>query len=747
MIIPYYVSFKMSASQSCKKHNILIVEHAHEQYDQFRNLLLYGFTDKQIGCDLNNKLSELYELHNATDNKTCIEKLEISISNCNPYKVILINIKDSIEVVMNIWHCAPKTQVILFLTPENKGDYNKINFSSHYNDLLILKKPYEPIEILQNINAMCHKWDLNNDSVQYIKRLENIKIEALNINNDLEVAIEKVYLDIEEATLATESKTEFLKNMSHEIRTPMTAIMGFSDAILHSDEVNDLPENCQNAVNTIHRNSEHLLQIINDILDMSKIESGEIEVDCFTCSSVEILSDVRSIIDIRARVKKLDFSIKIHYPIPAMVNTDPTRVRQILINLLGNSVKFTELGSIALSIRYVADGDSGPMLQFDVEDTGIGLSADQMKSLFQPFVQAEASTARNYGGTGLGLSIAKQLAEMLGGGIEVSSVEGKGSKFTVSIATDMPLDCKMLNCEEEVTALDDSNNKSDKVLLSGNVMLVDDCEDNRLLISHLLKQTGLNVEVAENGKIGLIKALKRMNKGNAFDLILMDMQMPVMDGYKATSELRRKGYVNPIVALTAHAMSSDCLNCLESGCDEYLTKPIDRSKFFSVIGMYLQQVTALESREVEGESFEEQLRVATDRVGNKKKAISTKIVYSEMHDDESFGDLLDSFVAKLSTRLDKMREGIDVGDSVCVEEGAHQLKGTSGNYGFPTILESAKALEVAAKEGNWTVISEVFAKLTLLCNGAMAGRNITPEVSEAPEALEEISSLASPQGG
>ena len=719
------MSYKMSASISSDKHNILIVEHASEQYDQFKELLLNGSSDEQIGCEDDSKLSELYELHSALDSEACIAKLKASVDSDNPYKVVLVDIKNGLETIKRIWECAPQTQVILFLASANKHDYDTNNFMPHFNDLLILKKPNESIEILQMVSAMCHKWDLKNKSVDYIEKLENIEIEALDINNDLEVAIERVYLDIEEATLATESKTEFLANMSHEIRTPMTAIMGFSDAILHSDEVDALPENCQSAVNTIYRNSEHLLQIINDILDMSKIESGEIEVDCFNCSAVEILSDVHSIIDIRARVKKLDFTTKVHYPIPAMVNSDPTRIRQILINLLGNSVKFTELGGIALSVKYKTDTPSGPMLVFEVEDTGIGLSPMQIESLFQPFVQAEASTARNYGGTGLGLSIAKQLAEMLGGGIEVSSVEGKGSTFTVSIATDMPLDCKMLDGPTE-TSLLDGNNKSSKVLLSGDVLLVDDCEDNRQLISHILLRSGVNIETAENGKVGFLKALSRMKKGNPFDLILMDMQMPVMDGYKATRELRRKGYVNPIVALTAHAMSSDCLNCLDSGCDDYLTKPIDRPKFFSVIGTYLNQVSELEGKIDGNDCFEEQLQVASTSVSKKKNTVSVKIIYSEMHDDEGFADLLDSFVAKLPTRLEKMRKGIDQSDCICVEEGAHQLKGTSGNYGFPSIFETAKALEKSAKENNWAVIEEVFAKLTLLCNGAMAGRNMTP---------------------
>ncbi|MEA1952032.1 MAG: ATP-binding protein, partial [Planctomycetota bacterium] len=413
------------------------------------------------------------------------------------------------------------------------------------------------------------------------------------------VALESANEALEEFSQAAEaanrSKSEFLANMSHEIRTPMTAILGYANIMLEEN----VGRATQEHVRIIKRNGQYLLQLINDILDLSKIEAGKLEVERITCSPTKVVADVASLMRVRTEAKGLPLEIEYSGAIPETILSDPTRLRQILINLVGNAVKFTETGSVRLLTRLVQSTSKPPCLQFDVIDTGIGMTTEQASKLFQPFTQADTSTTRKFGGTGLGLTISKRLAEMLGGDIAISSEPGKGSTFSVTVETGPLEGVTMLENVAETVAQSRQKVKASTtptVKLDCRILLAEDGPDNQRLISFVLKKAGAQVTLAENGLIAHDEALAAREAGNPFDIILMDMQMPVMDGYTATRNLRNADYSGPIIALTANAMAGDDEKCRDAGCDDYATKPIDRAKLFATIAQFLgQNATAMEA--------------------------------------------------------------------------------------------------------------------------------------------------------
>jgi signal transduction histidine kinase/ActR/RegA family two-component response regulator len=392
------------------------------------------------------------------------------------------------------------------------------------------------------------------------------------------------------AQAANVAKSEFLANMSHEIRTPMTAILGFAGLVreeLKCCTVCPDHATCKRRVattehvDTINRNGEQLLRIINDILDLSKIEAGKLQPETTLVSPVELVADVESLMRVRAAAKGLAFEVEFAGALPEQVCTDPTRLRQILINLIGNAIKFTETGRVRLVVRCVAG-----RLEFEVIDTGLGMTAEQVARLFRPFSQGDSSMSRRFGGTGLGLAISKRLAHMLAGDLTVASEPGVGTTFRLAIAAGPLAGVRMLDRPAEALRGKPEHSTSAPMppaQLEARVLLAEDGPDNQRLIACVLEKAGATVTVAENGRVALASALDAHRAGSPFDVILMDMQMPEMDGYEATRTLRRAGYPGPIIALTAHAMATDRKKCLDAGCDDYATKPVDRRKLIEAI--------------------------------------------------------------------------------------------------------------------------------------------------------------------
>jgi len=399
----------------------------------------------------------------------------------------------------------------------------------------------------------------------------------------------------EGALAADRAKSEFLANMSHEIRTPMTAILGFTEILTQG--VTD-PDKIEAAA-IVKRNGEHLLDIINDILDLSKIDARQMEINCVPCSPWRIVADTASLMQGRAAAKGITLNVEFQGPIPETILSSPMRLRQILINLLGNAVKFTNQGSVRVVFQMVRNKHGESKLRCDVIDTGIGMSPESLDGLFQPFMQVDTSITRTVEGTGLGLAISKRLAQLLGGDITVESVLGKGSVFSLTVQTG-PLDgVKMLeNLEEiDITKNAEAKEPQDKPKLEGRILLVEDGPDNQRLISFLLRRAGAEVTLAENGLIALERITQEIEDAKAagissskplYDVILMDMQMPIMDGYEVTQRLRKMNYTYPIIALTAYAMTTDRQKCIEAGCDDYATKPISEESLLKTLATYMR---------------------------------------------------------------------------------------------------------------------------------------------------------------
>jgi signal transduction histidine kinase/ActR/RegA family two-component response regulator len=379
---------------------------------------------------------------------------------------------------------------------------------------------------------------------------------------------------VELAEAASRAKSDFLANMSHEIRTPMSAVLGYADLLVEEDDISPAG---RERIETIRRNGRRLMTVINDILDVSKIEAGKMTVERIDCSVCRTLADVVSLWRGKAGEKGLTLEVEYRGRIPDRVRTDPTRLHQVLSNLVANAVKFTERGGIRVVVSLGdTTPESPPRLKFEVIDTGPGMTPEQMAKVFQAFTQGDETMTRRFGGTGLGLTIARGLTELLGGEIHVASEPGRGSRFTVTIDAGSLEGARMIaDCRESILASEPVA-AAPAVRLTGRILLVEDGLDNQRLISFLLRRAGAEVTVAENGQEGLDAALTALGEGRTFDVILMDMQMPILDGYAATARLRAGGYRGPIVALTAHAMSHDRQKCLDAGCDDYLAKPIEK---------------------------------------------------------------------------------------------------------------------------------------------------------------------------
>jgi signal transduction histidine kinase/DNA-binding response OmpR family regulator/HPt (histidine-containing phosphotransfer) domain-containing protein len=530
------------------------------------------------------------------------------------------------------------------------------------------------------------------------------------------------------ATEASRSKSEFLANMSHEIRTPMTAVIGYADLLLDpsitaSDRLNH--------VQTIRRNGEHLVSLINDILDLSKIEAGKMTVESVPCSPSQIIVDVCSLMRVRAKDKGLDFEVEFQTPIPATIVSDPTRLRQTLLNLVGNAIKFTNRGSVRILARCDAPGTSSPELTLEIADTGVGLTREQQSRLFRPFEQADNSTTRKYGGTGLGLVICQRLTQMMGGDITVESLSGRGSSFVMTVRTGSLDGVKMFvgltEAEIPEVGVDAPRAHASAEPLRCSVLLADDGIDNQILISTLLKKAGASVVIAENGRVAVERALAAAVSGSPFDVILMDMQMPERDGYGATAKLRLKGYRGPIIALTAHAMAGDRERCLNAGCDDYLTKPIHRTRLIETARKWVEKQRA------EGPIV---LRRSVPPTGARERVISAlpspepapappsmspantqeEELFSEFAADIDMVEIIDLFVEGLPGRMDELRTAMADGATAEVKRLAHQLKGAAGGYGFAPITTVAAELELAIGRGERaTETNEIVERLLAMC--------------------------------
>ena len=402
------------------------------------------------------------------------------------------------------------------------------------------------------------------------------KFEVEQTKKELEktiIELNKAKQITEEATLA---KSSFLANMSHEIRTPLNGIIGMADLAL-MDENNT--ESQTERLNDIRQSGESLLDIINEILDISKIEANKLILEEVEFNTRDLIKKIEKLLSVKTFRKELEFTTNISSDMPDILIGDPLRIRQILINLAGNAIKFTNKGSVSINVKLLKKEKNNLKIEFSVEDTGIGISKEKIAYLFESYSQAEKSTARRHGGTGLGLTISKKLVEMMDGTIEVESEIGKGSKFYFIIELKQG---KTLKATDKSSIKNQETEKEKTSFKQLSVLIVEDQLINRKIIFQLLKRKGHKITSAENGKIALEKA-----KSEKFDMIFMDIQMPEMDGLEATKLIRKFEKDNkthtPIIAMTAHAMKGDKEVCLAAGMNHYVTKPINPAELYSVI--------------------------------------------------------------------------------------------------------------------------------------------------------------------
>lgn len=501
------------------------------------------------------------------------------------------------------------------------------------------------------------------------------------------------------AEAASQSKSAFLANMSHEIRTPMNAILGFTEVLRRNIEHDENKR--RKHLNTIHSSGTHLLNLINDILDLSKIEADRLEVESIPVNIAAIVSEVVTVMRVRADEKAIRLDYEFEGPIPASIVSDPARIRQILTNLVGNAIKFTEAGGVRIVTAVRMAGDR-PQVIISIVDTGIGMTPTAAAKIFDPFSQADASVTRRFGGTGLGLSISKRFAEALGGGICVTSEPGVGSVFTVTIdAGDLDgVAWETPNMDQLENAIEIESHVAIRVP-GLRVLLVDDGVENRDLMSVILDEAGIDYATAENG----IEAVKFAN-ARAWDVILMDMQMPLMDGYTATRVLREQGHTLPIVALTAHAMQHAERECRDAGCSHFLTKPVDFDQLISLLASIAGIETVTE--QVAG-LIRESTPSAIDTVPD---VIAEDAIHSTlpMH-KERFRAIVAQFVDQLDERFDAIERALNDGDADSLREMGHSLKGASGNCGFAQVAEVASTLENQGRDGEIDSIGKTLSEL------------------------------------
>ena len=446
------------------------------------------------------------------------------------------------------------------------------------------------------------------------------------------------------AEAANQAKSDFLANMSHEIRTPMNAILGFTDVLRRGMEQS--PEERMEYLNTIHSSGNHLIELINDILDLSKIEAGRLELEIRECEPHQIIWDVITVLRVRAQEKGIELNSEVVGLVPDRIQSDPTRLKQVLMNLVGNAIKFCPEGGVTIRCRLGQEDT----LEFQVEDTGIGMNEEQMAGIFDPFKQADSSVTRRFGGTGLGLSISKRIVDAMDGQIRVDSELGKGSVFSVRIPVGSTVEAEMIDQQEvqkRVRARATMGAVQNRRVQASTILLVDDGNTNRRLMSVVLQRLGLTVIEAENGAIAVEKALSM-----EVDLVLMDMQMPVMDGYTASSTLRSENFTKPIIALTANAMQGDEQRCLEAGCVGYLVKPINMDQLIEVLGSHLGFVEDDGSDNPVGGALESGQGAGA---GNADWSLPEGKIRSTLPlDDEEFCQIVHEFVASLGSKLEEM---------------------------------------------------------------------------------------------
>ena len=563
-----------------KNRRVLIIDDNEAIHKDFRAILQDFENDK---ADLAEEKTALFgesaesskvtfQVDSALQGQEGLEKIRQALLEGKPYAMAFVDVRmppgwDGIETVQKIWMEYPDLQVVICTAYSDYSWHDIINELGETEKLLILKKPFDNVEVYQIASAMTQKWVLCQQAKLKYEELERIvkqKTYQLQLtNNELENANKELTSALKEAEKAERAKSEFLANMSHEIRTPLNSVIGFSDILFEEELSNEQKE----YVGYIRQSSRNLMQIINDILDFSKIEAGRLDLDIIDCSVQEILDDIQSMFRLQAQEKGLEFKMLIDSKLPETIRTDPGRLRQCLLNLVGNALKFTDKGHVYICASWNQDADEHPFVTFEVQDTGIGIAAAKQKGIFDSFSQVDYSTTRNYGGTGLGLAITKRLVELLGGRVSLQSNEGHGSTFTIEVPVSIQVESRAV---PQTTQADTVCIPADitNACFTGSILVGEDMFTNQDLVKQLLQNIGVKSRYCCNRDR---KFLIMLNNGLSI-LFLWDMKN---DGYglafDVTKRLRAQGYTYPVVALIDDTEGQDKAS-FKAGCNDYLRK-------------------------------------------------------------------------------------------------------------------------------------------------------------------------------